>query len=141
MFSEERWTPCQSVMGFSLHAPVTGHDLQKRGFVSVGNDEFGNADYVSVDRSCCITLDADGFVTASFQKVFFVGETNVIGISASEAIAQIRDVFGDLSAVVTYDDWVEVFHLTYQRFIDFEDLCMFVTEDDKNMVVSVDVYG
>lgn len=66
---------------------------------------------------------------------------DIIGMVRKEAISFVIGFFGLSDIDVKIDDeWIEIEDGKIQRFIDFDRLCLFLTENGDGSVIGVDVY-
>tara|TARA_R110002167_G_scaffold169971_1_gene367920 strand:+ start:258 stop:689 length:432 start_codon:yes stop_codon:yes gene_type:complete len=137
------WIPCSRVAGLTLNQPPPDWEAFNRKFVLVERDDeaaFGR-DYESLDGDCTITIVDEGICGANFTCSFFVAGADIIGRATNEAISIITAEF-DLSAKPpSFDTWVEVAPNVLQRFIYFDELCLFLTENEADAIIAADVYG
>ena len=86
-------------------------------------------------------MNPPGICGANCTCSFFVAGADIIGRATNEAILIITAEF-DLSAKPpSFDTWVEVAPNVLQRFIYFDELCLFLTDNEANAIIAADVYG
>lgn len=145
MPAHDWWIPCSQIAGFKLNQPPPNWVEFERQFVLVehdDNDRFCSVkEYEASDGTCTITIDHEGIAAASFSDHFFVAGTNIIGLATDEALSIIAAKFDLNAKSPRFDTWVEVAPNVLQRFIDFDELCLFLTENEKRVIIAADVFG
>jgi hypothetical protein len=136
------WEPCSRAAGFKFGVLIENYDE----FCALHNlcerkDEFGQDIFESLDRTYTVFVKDGGVTGMSAQSYFFVGLANIIGMSSSTAISTIVDFFRIPKSAAVYDEfWIEACEGVLQRFINFDDMCLFLTEDASETIITADVY-
>ncbi|WP_206065587.1 hypothetical protein [Novosphingobium sp. ERW19] len=137
------WQPCNQVAGFRLGVPIEDYDdFRSLHCLVESADEIGSEIFDSRDGSYTVFVK-DRFVTGfSSHTHFLIGDENIIGMHSVDAVAVILKYFGlEKSAAVHDQCWVEVSKGVQQRFINFDDICLFLTEDASLTIITADAYG
>lgn len=136
------WEPCSRVGGFRFGVLIESYDeFRAQHNLCEKKDEFGQDVFESRDQSYTVYVK-DGCVTGMSAHTYFaVDRANIIGMSSSAAISMIVNFFRlPKSAAVCDELWIDVCEGVLQRFISFDDICLFLTEDASETIITADVY-
>lgn len=129
------------MLGSNIHdieGFLTNHILQTQFANRVGKQI--THCFATPDESYSISVQAGIIESITCYKEFLLG-SNIIGALVSGFIGSLIDKFGNEKAEYNRDASVEYDNGDIQHDVNFDDLNMFVTVDEKDVILSVSVYS
>ena len=136
------WVPCVSAMGFTLGArPSDWKDFEAKHILIEESSGGPKKDYSSVGGSYTVFLEDDLVSGIHFEATFLISGFNIIGSASADAIDRLSKNYGAACDDMKVEDvWTEINGNTFQRFIDFDELCLFLTENGEGTIIGADIY-